>query len=62
MLSKRAFNTRNENKCGLRWGHRQVASEDLKKSVNMLDEKGFWEGAMIPKLYSHVRSLASFQL
>ena len=45
---------------GLR-GHEQVGSEG-KKAVNMLDEKGFWEGGVIPNTCSAIRSPASFQL
>ena len=33
-----------------------------KKRVNMLNEKGFWEGGVIPNTSSDERSLASFQL
>ena len=40
---------------------RQVASEG-NKWVNMLHEKGFWEGGVIPNTYSDERSLAGFQL
>ena len=43
-------------------GHGQVASEGRKTCVNMLNEKGFWEGGAIPNTYSDVRSIANFQL
>ena len=45
-------------------GHGQVASEGRKRCVNMLNmlnEKGFWEGGVIPNTYSDVRSIANFQ-
>ena len=45
---------------GLR-GHEQVGSEG-KKAVKVLNEKGFWEGGVIPNTCSGIRSPASFQL
>ena len=32
------------------------------RRVNMLNEKGIWEGGVIPNACSDARSLASFQL
>ena len=45
---------------GLR-GHEQVGSEG-KKAVKVLNEKGFWEGGVIPNTYGDANGLASFQL
>ena len=39
-----------------RWGAKE------EKRVNMLDEKGFWDGGVIPNTYGDVNGLASFQL
>ena len=44
---------------GLR-GHEQVGSEGRKTRV--LNEKGFWEGGVIPNTCSDIRSHAGFQL
>ena len=41
-------------------GHEQVGGEE--KRVNMLNEKGFWEGGVITNTYGDVNGLASFQL
>ena len=43
---------------GLR-GHEQVGSEGRKAVLN---EKGFWEGGLIPNTCGDVNGLASFQL
>ena len=43
---------------GLR-GHEQVGSEG-RKAVKVLNEKGFWEGGVIPNTCSDIRSPASF--
>ena len=40
-------------------GHQQVRGEGRKAGVN---EKGFWEGGVIPNTCSDIRSHASFQL
>ena len=40
----------------------QTGGEQRKKWVNMLNEKGFWEGGVIPNTYNDERSLVSFQL
>ena len=45
---------------GLR-GHEQVGSEG-RKAVKVFNEKGFWEGGVIPNTCSDIRSPASFQL
>ena len=42
-------------------GHKQLASEG-KRRVNMLYEKRFWEGGVMPNACNEIRSLASFQL
>ena len=39
-----------------RWGAKE------EKRVNMLNEKGFWEGGVMPNTYGDVNGLASFQL
>ena len=45
---------------GLR-GHEQVGSEG-RKAVKVLNDKGFWEGGVMPNTYGDVNRLASFQL
>ena len=45
---------------GLR-GHEQVGSEG-RKAVKVLNEKGFWEGGVIPNTCSDIRRHASVQL
>ena len=39
-----------------RWGAKE------EKRENVLNEKGFWEGGVIPNTCSDIRSHASFQL
>ena len=39
-----------------RWGAKE------EKRVKVLNEKGFWEGGVMPNTYSDVNGLASFQL
>ena len=39
-----------------RWGAKQ------EKRVKVLNEKGFWEGGVMPNTYGDVNGLASFQL
>ena len=43
------------------WGHEQVGAKEEKR-VKVLNEKGFWEGGVMPNTYGDVNSLASFQL
>ena len=40
----------------------QADGERRKKWVNMFNEKGFWEGGVVPNTHNDERSLASFQL
>ena len=39
-----------------RWGAKE------EKRVKVLNEKGFWEGGVMPNTYGDVNGLASFQL
>ena len=39
-----------------RWGAKE------EKRVKVLNEKGFWEGAVMPNTYGDVNVLAGFQL
>ena len=36
--------------------------QEGRKAVKMLNEKGFWEGGVMPNTYGDVNGLASFQL
>ena len=40
----------------------QARGERRKKRAEMLNEKGFWEGGVIPNTHSDERRLASLQL
>ena len=39
-----------------RWGAKE------EKRVKVLNEKGFWEGGVMPNTYGDINGLASFQL